>query len=185
MRALVSWVLVVLAGCGARVDEGSAGSGGGGVDAASEDAIATDAPPACPTALPTSGAACTPTMATCTYGATGLPWCRPRATCAAGAWSVVDWSCPACPSTPAVDGEPCAARGATCAFERRVCGCGYGRWTCKAIAVGCPLPGPNEGDPCPTEGQICDYGVFSTGLDAVRGLESRCVGGHFHNTFRS
>ncbi|MBK7401937.1 MAG: hypothetical protein IPJ34_38225 [Myxococcales bacterium] len=183
MRALaVSWLLA-LVGCGARVDDAAASDSG--VDAGGDGAITTDTA-ACPAALPATGATCSASAtATCTYGgADRLPWCRPRATCSGGAWSVVDWKCPVCPTTPAVDGDPCASSGASCVFDRRVCGCGYGKWTCKTVAEGCPLPGPNEGDLCTTEGLVCDYGTFSTGLDAIHGLESRCIGGRFHNVFR-
>ncbi|MBK7401935.1 MAG: hypothetical protein IPJ34_38210 [Myxococcales bacterium] len=184
MRVIVVGLLLAMVGCGARIDDAPLTDGA--VDTGGDGATTTDAASsACPAALPAPGDACSTSSTTaCTYGADRLPWCRPRATCSGGAWSVVDWKCPACPTTPAVDGEPCAANGASCVFDRRVCGCGYGKWTCKTVAEGCPLPGPNEGDPCTTEGLVCDYGTFSTGLDAIHGLEGRCIGGRFHNVFR-
>ena len=153
----------------------------------------------CPATVPASGAACPAKGLDCEYGESLIPSCRTHAICEGnGKWSVAAVKCqstsPAgqngCPSDVSASGSMCDPK-----LEGKVCDMGGSatclcssclggpcmqlpRWGCaSAPALPCPALAPNQGQPCPSEGAICNYGVICSST----GARKLCKGGVWEN----
>jgi hypothetical protein len=135
--------------------------------------------PPCPADPPQGGAACADPSLDCEYGQDPRPACRMHATCAAGAWLVMEAKCAGlsgpgqdgCPTQPNVTGA-CPKEGLLCDLGGgALCACGMcaggpcsnmPHWSCASPpgAAGCPAVLPDLGASCSlAEGTQCVYGV--------------------------
>lgn len=153
---------------------------------------------ACPAIPPSGGGACPSVGLECEYGESLIASCRVRATCGAAGWMVQLAKCPAthpagqdgCPSSVSANGSACDPK-----LEGQVCDMGGSasclcssclggpcsqspRWGCAAApAAPCPALAPNAGQPCPSEGAACNYGVICS----TTGARKLCKGGVWVN----
>jgi hypothetical protein len=134
-------------------------------------------------AAPTAGADCPRVGLECEYGTSPELACNQLADCTAMGWTVTDGTTGcvtgSCPKRYAgiTNGGVCMDPGLVCAYADGTCNCavqagpirpgGLDRWACFDVAQGCPSPRPNIGDPCPTDGTTCNYGVCSGGFELV------------------
>lgn len=122
---------------------------------------------------PSAGTPCAEGGQLCEEGESPNPICNATVICLDGRWVTlssarcrpVESTAPDCPgSVPAVDSD-CAVSG-RCLFPTTpdggsaFCRCQLGHWECERAT--CPLPRPNLGAPCSTEGKRCDYGRCDT-----------------------
>ena len=200
-RTLTLASILTLAGAVASCSNSSSTTGSGGTSSSATGSASGGSggspSKACPTALPTSGAACSNEGQACEYGGDAERLCTSVAQCTSGAWSIhtPPASCgqqPAsCPATfgAVAQGTTCAADGPLCEYPEGFCGCevcsGDGGvangaiWHCNAwaaVIAACPtMPRPRLGEACSTEGQECDYGYCCSG--PALGPYMKCQGG--------
>jgi hypothetical protein len=169
----------------------SLGNSDGGSDSATESNPGRN--PRCPSAAPTAGAPCTPSLS-CEYpGDAPHGVCSISAACAKAklndpfTWflsqragcGVNPSTCPAAFSSLA-PGSPCpGAPWLFCNYQEGACGCvpcmnnggaaNASMWACRAWGPdqdGCPPDPPLTGDACAIPDQVCSYGlqcVFAVG----------------------
>jgi len=143
ISCLLAAGLASIAACGGSSDDDPAASSGGASQSGGAPGSAGRAPtagagsnPACPTAVPADGAACTlsGTQSACSYS--GLS-CR----CArAGGGGMREWDCTAtlvCPATKPTVGEACTPAAGSCSYAGMAsCSCQSRKWACRGGTTG-------------------------------------------------
>lgn len=159
---------------GTGTDGGSGSDGGSGTDGGSSSG--------CPASQPSVGLSCSPQGIECEYGGDPNPACNTFYRCDPGGWSdlkpggICPPPGPQCPasyqSVPA--NQDCTTEGLTCSYAEGECICtrSFGGpqrvtpgWYCFTTPAGCPSPRPAVGSSCSQEGQDCNYGACSGGID--------------------
>lgn len=203
MNAPTRWIMVTLfgagVGCGGSTLGGDPiGDDAGENDSSAHDGGATDGSsisdvsvsdalpplsPACPTSVPSPGAACTDEGVQCEYGdAWWSVGCDTVTQCTSGEWQLTQLSydvCTpepgpnsgACPATlsAVTQGATCSPNGTTCSYPDGLCQCteplggpvqidggSTPYWSCIP-EPGCPYPRPLLGTTCVASSQTCTY----------------------------
>lgn len=197
LRRLGSIFVVLVAGCGGKVDGEQSEPADVGVDAADVGVDAPAVEPAwsrvCPRERPLSGDPCTSNFLTCEYGDDPNVACNAVFECTGGSWRgslPSGVTCPtpgsgdaACPAFDLALDTTCDHLGAMCAYGSGLCACsakpGYGgalRWGCIPLPAGCPSTRPRLGATCALEGRVCDYGECYSRIGYV-GPQVKCQDG--------
>jgi hypothetical protein len=190
-----------LPACGGASSSGTPPVDGGGLDSATGDGGSPppEAGPLCPSSVTYATGSCTGALV-CEYGRDPDLRCDTVVTCSSGVWTQTQApsgqncqtaSAPECPATFAAltaEAGACAPVDIACIYPEARCSCathcgnvgiigsdggGVAEWCClDAPQSSCPSPRPRLGDPCGTQGQICDYGYCSgnVALECDRGV---------------